>query len=130
MLGNLPGLDPFSWTWRGLAASHALRQPCPLVKGEVALGPWPSIGHALFGTSWWWSSMEWLRRLTPTKEPRCGVIGAPQPYSSPPCSPLKRTVLCLRPFFASWPPSWPLHPLSLLAPSFSSSNWVWGVGWW
>ena len=68
--------------------------------------------------------MEWLYRLTPTKEPRCGVVvNAPRPYSGPLCSLLRRPVLCLGPFSATWPPSdGPPHPPPLPAPSFSSSS--------
>ena len=71
--------------------------------------------------------MEWLLRLTPAEEPRYDVVGAPRPHLDPSCSPLRRPVLCLRPFSARWPPDRSPHPLPLPTLSFSSSNWEWGA---
>ena len=71
--------------------------------------------------------MEWQLCLTLAEEPRCGVIGAPRPHPSPPCSLLRRFVLCLGPFSTAWLPfGKPRHPPLVSAPSFSSSSWGWG----
>ena len=67
--------------------------------------------------------MEWQLRLTPVEEPRCGVVGAPQPHLGLPYSPMRWPTLCFGPFSASWSLGRPLHPPPLPIPSFYFSNW-------
>ena len=102
MSRNLPGLDPFSRTGRGLAVLCASKRPCPWAARKDALKPQPRNGHGLFGTPRWSSFRVPSRHPTPTRDSK--LDDAHRPSAQPPYSPPKRPALCFWPFSTTWAP--------------------------
>ena len=58
----------------------------------AALGFQQYRPNALYGTLGLKHPREWQLRPTPTEEPKCAVVNAPQLHGGPPCFPQKRPV--------------------------------------